>query len=89
MACDELCDATATGTARIAGSNRIYVLAPVTRKLSVATPAKVRLRASARALKDFARAFRRNRQVSVTLRVTATDTDLLTAFDERRVRARR
>jgi glucose/arabinose dehydrogenase len=67
--CDELCGATITGTVRVRGSKRTYVLARVARQLAANKPVKLTLRASNRLL----RAIRRHRHATATLKVVARD----------------
>jgi hypothetical protein len=86
--CDELCGATVTGTVRIKGSKRVYVLARVTRQLAANKRVKVTLRASNRALRAIRSALRRNRRVTATLSVVARDAAANAGRAQRVVRAR-
>jgi glucose/arabinose dehydrogenase len=86
--CDELCGATVTGTVRVKGSKRIYVLARAARQLTANKRVKLTLRASHRALRAIRRALRRHRRVTATLSVVASDAAGNAGRASRKVRAR-
>jgi hypothetical protein len=89
MSCDELCEATAGGAVRIAGSKRVYALAPVTRQLSVLKRRRVNLRVSRRTLKAIRAALKRGKRVTATLTVTGHDAAGNVGTATRRVRSKR
>jgi hypothetical protein len=89
VTCDELCGATATGTVRIRGTKRVYVLAPVTKQLAAGKRVKLTLRASPRALRAIGSALRGQRRVSATLSVTGRDAAGNAGSARRVVHARR
>jgi hypothetical protein len=86
--CDELCGATVTGTVRIKGSKRVYVLARATRQLAANKRVKLTLRASKRAQRAIRSALRRHRRVRATLSVVARDAAGNAGRASRTVRAR-
>jgi hypothetical protein len=88
MSCDEACTALAAGRVRVAGSRRVYVLAPATRALAAGRRVKLTLRASRRARRAIRRALASGRAVRATLTVTGTDAAGNAATGVRRVRAR-
>jgi hypothetical protein len=71
--CDELCGVTITGTVRIKGSKRVYVLTPITRQIAAGKHVKLTLRASSRALRAIRAAVRRHRRVTATLTAVGRD----------------
>lgn len=86
--CDEVCGASITGTVRIKGSKRVYVLTKVTRQIGAGKRVKTTLRASNRALRAIRRALRRHRRVTAALVVTGRDAAGNAATAKRSVRAR-
>jgi hypothetical protein len=85
VTCSALCGATVTGTVRVRGSKRIYVLARMTRQLVAGKRVKLTLRASNQLL----RAIRRHGSATATLAVTARDPAGNAATAKRKVTAKR
>jgi hypothetical protein len=86
MRCDELCGASVTGGFRIKGSSRRYALKRATRLVGPGKAGQVTLRLWSRGMRDLKAALRKNRRVTATLTVSASDAARNTSGGSARVK---